>query len=120
MNYAKHYTPEQLEQLERRQRQVGRERIEEVQREWQELFAAYTEAMSAGLDPASDEVLELARKSASLIEEFTGGDPGIRDSLSNMYRVDGPEEVLEGHGMQMAPGLWEYMGRARAALEAEE
>jgi hypothetical protein len=24
--------------------------------------------------------------------------------------------VMQGHGMDMAPGLWEYMGRARAAL----
>jgi hypothetical protein len=116
MNYEKHYTPEQLKQLEQRQATLGQDRIEEVQREWQDLFAAYTEAMTEGLDPASERVQALARKSAELIGEFTGGDPGISASLGNMYRAEGAENVMQGHGMQMAPGLWEYMGRARAAL----
>jgi DNA-binding transcriptional MerR regulator len=119
MNYAKHYTPEQLQQLERRAEQVGQERIEESQREWQELFTAYTEAMQNGLDPASDEVQALARRSAALIQEFTGGDAGIETSLNSMYRTEGPQKVLEGHGMEMAPGLWEYMGKARAALQGD-
>jgi DNA-binding transcriptional MerR regulator len=118
MSYEKYYTPEQLKQLERRAQEVGPDRIEEVQREWTELFAAYTRAMEAGKDPASDEVQALARKSRSLIGEFTGGDPGIRKSLDTMYRKEGPAP-LEGHGMALAPGLWEYMGQARAALEAD-
>ena len=119
MNYAKHYTPEQLKQLEGRREQVGQARMEEVQNEWQELFAAYGSAMERGLDPTSEEVKALARRSAALIEEFTGGDPGIAASLGTMYRSEGPENVLEGHGMQMAPGLWEYMAEARAALQGE-
>jgi DNA-binding transcriptional MerR regulator len=119
MQYAKHYTPEQLEQLEQRRLEVGQERIEEVQREWQELFDAYADAMSRDVDPASEEVQALARSSSALIGEFTGGDPGIRTSLDTMYRTEGPRNVLEGHGMQMAPGLWEYMGKARAALEGD-
>lgn len=117
--YEKYYTPEQLEQLEQRREQVGQDRIEEVQREWQDLFAAYTEAMNRGLDPASEEVQALARKSAALIDEFTGGDPGIRASLDNLYRSEGHEKVMEGHGMQMAPGLAEYMAEASAAFQAD-
>jgi DNA-binding transcriptional MerR regulator len=116
MNYAKYYTPEQLERLEQRREAVGQDRMDEVQTEWQDLLAAYTEAMNQGLDPASDEVQVLARKSAGLIGEFTGGDPGISASLGNMYKTEGAENVMQGHGMQMAPGLWEYMGQAKAAL----
>lgn len=85
--------------------------------EWQGLFEAYTKAMNADLDPASEEVLALARRSAALIEKFTGGDAAIATSLGNMYRTEGAENVLQGHGMQMAPGLWGYMGKARAALQ---
>jgi DNA-binding transcriptional MerR regulator len=117
MSYEKHYTPQQLRQLDERRREVGEDRITQVQREWQELFDAYTEAMSRGLDPASPEVQALARKSAALIEEFTGGDAGIQGSLNDMMRTEGPE-ILERQGMGMAPGLWEYMGRARAALQS--
>lgn len=119
MSYEKYYTPQQLEQLRRRGEQVGEERILEVQREWTELFAAYARAMEDGLDPASDQVRGLARKSASLIEEFTGGDPGIRRSLAEMYRSEGASKVLSDHDMRVSPELWEYMGRARSALAAE-
>lgn len=119
MSYEKYYTPEQMQQLARRAEQVGPERIAEVQREWAELFEAYTEAMRAGLDPASQEVKALARKSESLIAEFTGGDPGIRRSLGNLYREEGPQKAMGGHGPTLPQGLWEYMAKARAALEAE-
>jgi MerR family transcriptional regulator, thiopeptide resistance regulator len=117
MSYEKYYTPEQLAELGARREQVGEERIQQVQHEWQELFASYEKAMNEGLHPASDEVQALARRSAALIGEFTGGNPGIARSLDNLYASEGPEKVMAGHGMQMAPGLWEYMGQARAALE---
>lgn len=120
MNYEKYYTKEQLEQLERRREDVGDERIQEVQDEWRKLFSAFAKAMDDGVDPASPEVKMLARRSAALIEEFTGGDAGIMSSLTSMYRSEGAESVMSGHGMSMQPGLWEYMSQARAALEAEE
>lgn len=120
MNFEKYYSSDQLDYLRKRSEEVGPERIQEAQREWQELFAAYEEAMKRGLDPAGDEVQTLARKSAALIEEFTGGDPGIRESLTAMYRAEGAESVLRQEGMQMEPGLWEYMGRASAALRDSE
>jgi len=119
MRYEKYYTPAQLDQLAQRREEVGEERIRAVEREWKDLFAAFEKAMEEGRDPASEEVKALARKSASLVGEFTGGDREIRASLDTMYRTEGPQEVMAGHGMEMAPGLWEYMGRARAALERE-
>ncbi len=118
MNIERYYTPEQLDQLARRREDVGEARIQEVQREWTELFAAYEEAMKAGREPSSEEVLELARRSEALIAEFTGGDPGIQASLGRMYREEGGENVVASHGMHTAPGLWEYMAEARRALDA--
>jgi DNA-binding transcriptional MerR regulator len=119
MNYEKYYSPEQLEQLEKRRALVGDTRIQEVQREWQDLFAAYQEAMDRGLDPGSDEVRALARKSAALVAEFTGGDAGIAASLQSMYRNEGADNVLGAHGTAMAPGLWDYMQRAAAVLRGD-
>jgi len=119
MNYETYYTPEQLASLAERREQVGEDRIRQVQREWQELFAEYERAMGAGLAPASEEVGALARRSAALIQEFTGGDPGIARSLNNLYAGEGPENVMASHGMRMAPGLWEYMAQASAALGGE-
>lgn len=117
MEYEKHYTPEQLEQLKERREDVGEERIELVQQEWTDLFEAYGKAMKDGLDPASAEVAALAEKAASLMDEFTGGDPEIAASLGNLYRSEGGENIVASHGMQTPPGLWEYMSRASAALK---
>ena len=112
----KYYSADQLDYLARRAKEVGQDRIQQVQREWQELFQSFEDAMNRNVDPASEEVQALARKSADLIKEFTGGDSGVRASLGDMYRQEGGENITAGHGMQTAPGLWEYMARASATL----
>jgi DNA-binding transcriptional MerR regulator len=116
MSVEKHYSPEQLDYLRKRREDLGAERMQAAQQEWRDLFAAFGEAMAQGLDPASENVQALARRSAALMEEFTGGDEGIRASLATMYRVEGAENVLGQQGMETEPGLWEYMGRASAVL----
>lgn len=114
--FEKYYTPEQLEQLRAREETIGQERIEEAQDEWAAVFAGFQEASARGAEPSDPEVLALARKARSLIEEFTGGDPGIARSLANMYRSEGPERVLGPHGYEVAGGAWELMQKASAAL----
>lgn len=112
-----YYTPEQLEQLERRRQEVGEERIRQVQQEWAELFDRFRDEMEKGSDPSSEPVRRLARRARGLIEEFTGGDAGIRASLARMYRQEGGPNVMRQHGMQVDADLWEYMGEASAALQ---
>ena len=115
VEYEKYYSPEQMQQLKARAETVGEERMQEVQQEWQQLFAAFGRAMADGLDPTAPEVRILCSRYDALIEEFTGGDPGIMQSLGEMYRSEGGPQVLEGHGMEMPSGLWEYIGRARGS-----
>lgn len=112
----KYYTPEQQEQLRVRAQEVGQERIQQVQVEWEELFARYREEMERSTDPASETVQALAAKSASLIREFTGGNPGIATSLATMYREERAQNVLGRHGYEVDGGLWEYMQKASASL----
>ncbi len=114
--FDKYYTPEQLQKLEERGEEVGPERMEQVQAEWMEVFAGYRTAMEKGLDPGVEEVQALARKAQSLILDFTGGDPGIAQSLKNMYKTEGPENVLSGHPFDTDSGLWGYMQRASQEL----
>ncbi len=111
--FEKYYTPEQLEYLKERRTEVGEDRIQAVQQEWQELFASYREAMERGDDPASEAVQALARKAHALVEEFTGGNAGVRESLGKMY-ADSPETPSR---FGVEPALWEYMGRAAKAWE---
>ena len=113
--FDRYYTPEQRIQLTRRADALGPEKIEQAQQDWAGLFEAFADAMDRGLDPAAPEVRELAERAHALIEQFTGGDPGIRDSLARMYREEGPARVIGRHGVQLPDGLWEYYGRALAA-----
>jgi MerR family transcriptional regulator, thiopeptide resistance regulator len=42
--------------------------------------------MSEGVDPASERAQALAARWSELIERFTGGNPAIAESLSNLYK----------------------------------
>ncbi len=79
-----YYTPEQLAQLEQRRNELGEEGMAKAQQDWADLIAAVESARERGVDPADPEVQELGRKWHEPIEAFTGGDPGIRQSLQNM------------------------------------
>ena len=116
VRYETYFTGAQLDRLARRREAIGDARLEKVQEEWSELFEAFRMAMEEGRDPASPAVRELARRSAELVEEFTGGDAEILESLSTMYREEGPDRVAERHVPPVPPGLWTYMGQARRCL----
>lgn len=78
----KYYTEEQLADLQRR----GTPEVSERgQREWAALIKDVEAALSAGVDPASVEAQQLAARWQKLIEEFTGGDPGIAENLRKLY-----------------------------------
>ena len=72
--------------------------------------------MDDRLAPGHESVQALARRSAELIGQFTGGDSAMEASLSALYEGEGPETVLGSHGVEMATGLWQYMAEARAVL----
>ncbi len=113
----KYYTPEQLEELKERRRTLGEERIRQVEAEWPELMAQVRAEMDKGTDPADERVQDLARRWMGLINEFTGGNPGIEQSLRTMYRQ---ESTI--HGMETAPmrEMGEYVSKALAASKNPE
>jgi DNA-binding transcriptional MerR regulator len=78
----KYYTEEQLADLARR---GTSEVLERGQRAWQGLIAEVQAAVAEGLDPASERAQGLAARWEGLVEEFTGGDPGIRENLRRLY-----------------------------------
>ncbi len=108
----KYYTPEQLEYLEQRRNEVGEVRIREVEAEWAKLIKQVRGEMEAGTDPSNERVQALARRWMRLIREFTGGDPGIERSLSNMWQQ---EENIRGIDAGEVRGMGEYINRALAA-----
>jgi DNA-binding transcriptional MerR regulator len=113
----KYYTPEQQEQLALRRQELGDDRIRAAEREWAALIEAVKAEQAAGTDPTSPRMLELAQEWRGLIEQFTGGDEGIRDSLAAMYREQSPEAASRG---MIDTELMAYVGQALAALSSAE
>ena len=110
--FEKYYTPEQMEELKARREAIGDERIRQVEGEWQELMAQVRAEMDRGTDPADERMQQLARRWMGLVQEFTGGNPGIEKSLGRMYKE---EPVV--HGMDVGP-MREMMGYVQKALAA--
>ncbi len=92
----KHYTSEQLATLEQRREQLGTEGMQKAQNDWAELMSAVEREYQAGTDPADPRVRELATRWQDLVQHFTGGDAGIRESLDRMYREEGVVKASRG------------------------
>ena len=116
-----YYSKGQREELAHRARALGPQGMQEGQRAWRELFDGFGKALRRGMPSDHPEVQTLARQADDLIRAFTGGDEGILSSMTSMYAQEGPERVMGQHGMELPPGVWEYMAEARGALrEASE
>lgn len=108
----KHYTPEQLAELEKRAEALGPEGMKKAEADWARLLADVREARAQGLAPDSDAVLVLARRWKALVEQFTGGDPGIHRSLDNLYRED-HAQLQQQHGDCVPTAEdFQYIGQA--------
>jgi DNA-binding transcriptional MerR regulator len=107
-----YYTPEQLEQLDARSRELGEEGMAKAQQDWADLIAEFDAERRAGTDPADPKLQPLIDRWNALVEAFTGGDPGIRASLQRMYDEQGPEKASRG---AVNVEVMEYAQRAMAA-----
>ena len=107
--FEKYYTPEQMDYLKERREQVGEARIHEVESEWPRLMDEVRAEMDRGTDPCDPRVQELARRWKGLVEEFTGGNEGIRQSLGNLYQNESTVHGMDVAGMRP---LMEYVGNA--------
>ncbi|MET0650807.1 MAG: MerR family transcriptional regulator [Pyrinomonadaceae bacterium] len=108
----KYYTEEQLADLARR---GTPEVLERGQREWQKLLGEVEAAAAEGLDPASEQARALAARWEGLVEEFTSGDPGIRENLRRLYadQANWPSTFQQPYGDDAAA----FISKVRAARE---
>ena len=110
--HQRYYSPEQLDQLEQRRRSLGEDAINDAEREWGEIFATLRAEMEAGTDPADPKLRPIAERGRELVAMFTGGHPGIKQSLNEMWQNEDPEKL--SHGMVDAE-VMAYYGRVQAA-----
>jgi len=109
--FEKYYTKEQLAELEARKQAFGEEAMQAVQEEWPVLMAKVRAEMEKGTPPEDPAVQALAGRWSELIEMFTGGNPGIRQSLQNLYQNEPGFAAKQG----LDPALHDYVNRAMAA-----
>jgi DNA-binding transcriptional MerR regulator len=110
--FEKYYTPEQMDELKKRGESLGQDHTRQVEAEWPELMAKVQAEMDKGTDPADERVQALARRWKELVQEFTGGDPGITKSLGRMYQEETAVHGMDTGGMR---GLMGYVQQAWAA-----
>lgn len=94
--HEKYFNEDQMEELKQRRNNIGQVRMQQAQKDWQELINDVRIEMKNGADPFDKKVQELAKRWKKLIEEFTGGDSQIQNSLRDMYTSEGPEKASQG------------------------
>jgi DNA-binding transcriptional MerR regulator len=108
----KYYTPEQQAALKARAEELGEEHIREVEAEWPTLIAQVQAERDNGTDPADPKVQALAQRWMELVHEFTGGDPGIAQSMGRIW-----QDESNVHGFETGP-MRDLMGYVHQAIEA--
>ena len=116
MEVEQYYTPEQREQIKKRGEEADWDEINRMQKEWSQILADAEGEMKAGTDPSDERVRALARRYDELgrafAEGFTGGDPGIKQSLNRVWEDKGDELHTQfGRG----PEVNDYLLRASEA-----
>jgi len=109
----KYFSEEQLADLAERREQVGEQAITDVQAAWPKLIEQVQAAVDTGLDPATPQAQKLAAEWMGLLEQFNGGDAGLRDSLYRMH-AENAEQIEQQHGGP-SRALMQFIKAANAA-----
>jgi hypothetical protein len=86
--------------------------MRKAEADWAALIAEAEALRADGAAPTDPRVRPLTDRWAALVEQFTGGDPGIHASLNAMYRTEGVERASRG---AVSQELFAWMGEAMAA-----
>ncbi len=112
----RYYSVERLAELAERREQLGADGLRRAEGDWAALIADVRAERERGTAPTDARMRPLAERWRALIEQFTGGDPGVRDSLARMYEQEGPERASRG---SVDGETMDYVARALAALDSD-
>ncbi len=111
-----YFTPDMLQELEERRKQIGPERIQQVEAEWPRLIAEVRTAIAEGVTPDSPMAQQLARRWMDLVHAFTGGNPQIAQALNTMYQ----QEPATAQRYGLDDTLFRFIEQAMPATPADE
>lgn len=104
-----------LADLAERREQVGEQSIAEVEYGWSDLLPRVAAAVESGMDPATPEALAMAEQWMDLLEQFHGGDAGLRESLYRM-QAENADQIERDHGGPSAAQM-DFIAQANAARQ---
>lgn len=110
-----YYTSEQLEILKKRREEAGPAGdaiVQQGQNDWAHLMADLADEMNKGTDPADPKLKQYEQRRQALVNAFTGGDAGIEQALTRMWREQG-DKMASQYGYD--PKLMEYLGKVAEA-----
>lgn len=108
----KYFTPEQLQTIQEKRDEVGREHLERAQEEWAELIALIRAEMDKGTDPADPKVQSLARRWQDLVHCSTLGDPSIQEAMKRLWEEQGDALAAQFGSQYDSRPVWGYITRA--------
>jgi DNA-binding transcriptional MerR regulator len=108
-----YYTEEQLETLAARRAAYGDAQMKAFEQQWADLIARAEQAKADDLDPTSELVLEIAREWSGLVQAFTGGDAGIKQSVERVWQEEDEVQGYDAAGMR---ALMAYLAPAMARI----
>ena len=112
--HEKYFDAGQRERIRERGEALGPERIAEAERDWAALFEELRTHMEKGTDPADPTLDPIRARARELLAAFTGGDPGIAESMRRMWDAEDPAELSRG---MVDRELFAYSRRAFGAGE---
>lgn len=110
----KYYTEEAWAKIEERKGEWSPELQERISQQWTDLFRDVEAAL--GEDPAGQTAQALAQRWQTLVEAFTGADPGVTSGLKQLYadRPNWPSEFQQQMTPFGNPRVWEFMNQVLA------
>ena len=81
----RYYTPQQQKMLTERAKSYTPQQMLRDKQRWEKLMAAFQRLQKQGKKPSDPQALKLAAHMEALIQEFTQGNEGIRQSLNRAY-----------------------------------
>lgn len=111
--HEKYYSKDQLEELEAREQQLGKEAIKDVINEWPILIEKVKAEMDAGTVPSAKEVQSLAKRWFELKDMFSGGNKQLEETTRKLYEEN--PEVAQRY--RLDPAIFEYVQKSAASMK---
>src|SRR5262249_47800641 len=89
----------------------------DINRRWDALYIEARELMAKG-DPTSPAAIDLARRWAAMVELFTRGDPALEQRAANVWKA-AMADPKAAPKLPIDPAMFEFVGKATAALRAQ-